>query len=81
MFNKLYHDYNRTTCPVCGGKIKHPYTGSVSVEQLEEDSNCCLWGEVIDESGNTVGYQPICRYVYETNFVLKDEKCNEILKE
>ena len=55
MFNNLYHDYNEVVCPICGGKIKHPYTGSVSIEQLEEDSNCCLWGEVIDEGGSTVG--------------------------
>lgn len=61
MFNNLYHDYNEATCPICGGKIKHPYTGSVSIEQLEEDSNCCLWGEVIDEGGITVGYHPICK--------------------
>ena len=64
--NGLYHDFYQTTCPICGGKIKHPYTGSVTSEQLEEDNNCCLWVEVIDESDSTVGYRPVCRYVNET---------------
>ena len=65
MVNNIYYNYNETTCPMCGGKIKHPYTGSVTSEQLEEDSSCCLWVEVIDESNNTIGYQPVCRGAYK----------------
>lgn len=63
--NGLYHDYYQTTCPVCGGKIKHPYTGSITSEQLEEDSNTCLWMEVVDEGRGTIGYRPLCRYINE----------------
>ena len=61
MYNGLYHDYNETTCPICGGRIKHPYTGFVTSEQLEEDNNCCLWMEVVDEGRSTIGYRPVCR--------------------
>lgn len=48
-------------CPICGGRIKHPYTGHVSSEQIDEDINSCLWMEVIDEGRSTLGYTPICR--------------------
>ena len=57
----VYFDYNETKCPICGEKIKHPYTGSVTKEQLDEDSKCCLWMEVTDESRSCLGYTPICR--------------------
>lgn len=56
-----YYSYDETICPVCGGKIKHPYTGAVTSEQLAEDSSCCLWIEVRDEFKYTLGYSPICR--------------------
>lgn len=69
--NGLYYDYNETVCPVCGRRIKHPYTGEVTSEQIDEDINCCLWGEVIDESNSTVGYRPICRNVYKVNMKMK----------
>ena len=58
-----YYDFNTTECPICGGRIKHPYTGIVTEEQLEEDCKCCLWGEAIDECGGTLGYVPICRNI------------------
>ena len=60
----LYHDYYETECPICGGKIKHPYTGLVSSEQIEEDLNSCIWMEVIDEGDSTIGYTPICKGEY-----------------
>ena len=56
-----YLPYDTETCPICGGKIKHPYTGSVTSEQIEEDSNTCLLMEVCDEGGSCLGYVPICR--------------------
>lgn len=65
--DKLYYDYNETTCPICGGKIKHPYTGSITSEQLDEDSKTCLWVEVIDENDSTLGFRPICRYINAIN--------------
>ena len=48
-------------CPICGGRIKHPYTGHVTTEQIVEDSRCCTWIEVVDEGGGTIGYRPICK--------------------
>jgi hypothetical protein len=48
-------------CPICGHKIKHPYIGHVTSEQLDEDMSSCLWMECIDESRSTIGYQPMCR--------------------
>ena len=54
----------RQICPVCGGKIKHPRTGEVTSEQLEEDMNCCQWMEVCDEGDGCLGYTPICRHVH-----------------
>lgn len=48
-------------CPICGGKIIHPYTGEVTSEQLDEESNCCIWMECIDEGRSTTGYVPCCR--------------------
>ena len=50
-----------TECPICGGRIKHQYTGNVTSEQLEEDMNTCLWMEVTDESRSCLGFRPICR--------------------
>lgn len=57
---KLYKGTEKR-CPTCGGKIKHPYTGDVTAEQLDEDISCCLWIEVTDESRSCLGYHPICR--------------------
>lgn len=56
-----YLPYNTTICPICGGKIKHPYTGQVTDEQLQEDINTCQLIEVIDENNNTLGYQALCK--------------------
>ena len=58
--NKYWDGYGKV-CPICGNKIKHPYTGEVTIEQIEEDSNCCMWSEVIDEGRSTLGYLPQCR--------------------
>ena len=57
----MYYDYNEQVCPICGSKIKHPYTGLVTPEQLEEDEKSCIWIEVVDEGRGTIGYSPICR--------------------
>ena len=57
----LYYDYDETVCPICGGRIKHPYTGLVSMEQIEEDCRTCQWIEVVDESRGTIGFRPICK--------------------
>lgn len=56
-----YLQYNTTVCPVCGGKIKHPYTGNVTSEQIGEDLTTCQLIEVCDESGGSLGYHAICR--------------------
>jgi len=56
-----YYDGFGKVCPICGGRIKHPYTGAVTTEQIEEDSNCCIWVECIDEGRSTIGYHPCCR--------------------
>ena len=61
---KVYYTGNGDICPVCGGKIKHPCTGEVTSEQLEEDMNCCQWMEVCDEGDGCLGYTPICRNVH-----------------
>ena len=61
---KVYYTGNGDICPVCGGRIKHPYTGEVTSEQLEEDMNCCQWMEVCDEGDGCLGYTPICRNVH-----------------
>ena len=61
---EVYYTGNGDICPVCGGRIKHPYTGEVTSEQLEEDMNCCQWMEVCDEGDGCLGYTPICRNVY-----------------
>lgn len=34
---RMYFDGNSKICPICGGKIIHPYTGLVTSEQLEEE--------------------------------------------
>lgn len=57
----MYYSYDCKICPICGGKIKHPYTGSVSSEQLDEDFTTCLWIECVDEGGGTIGFKPMCR--------------------
>lgn len=57
----MYFTGEDDICPICGNKIKHPYTGSVTLEQIEEDIRSCLWMEVIDESRGTIGYTPICK--------------------
>ena len=61
---EVYYTGNSDICPVCGGRIKHPYTGEVTSEQLEEDMNCCQWMEVCDEGDGCLGYTPICRNVH-----------------
>lgn len=58
---KVYYSGNSDICPVCWGRIKRPYTGKVTSEQLEEDMNCCQWMEVCDEYDGFLGYTPICR--------------------
>ena len=61
---EVYYTGNGDICPVCGGRIKHPYTGEVTSEQIEEDMNCCQWMEVCDEGDGCLGYTPICRNVH-----------------
>jgi len=56
-----YIPYNTKVCPVCGGRIKHPYTGRVTSKQLEEDENTCQLIECVDEGGGCLGYHAICR--------------------
>ena len=60
-FGDTYYDGYGSICPICGGKIKHEYTGYVTKEQLDEDFNSCLWIEHIDEGRSTIGYTPICK--------------------
>lgn len=57
----MYYLGKGNICPICGGKIKHPYTGTVSIEQIEEDIFTCIWMEVCDGGGGTIGYTPICK--------------------
>ena len=59
-----YYDGYGNICPICGGKIIHPYTGLVTSEQLDEESKCCIWGEVIDEGDSTIGYVPQCKRIH-----------------
>ena len=59
------YDGTSDMCPICGGKIKHPYTGHVTSEQLDEDFNTCQWMEVTDESRSCLGFRPICRASWE----------------
>lgn len=58
---EVYYTGNGDICPVCGFIIKHPYTGEVTSEQIEEDMNCCQWMEVCDEGDGCLGYTPNCR--------------------
>lgn len=60
--NETYLPYDTKICPRCGGKIKHPYTGEITSEQIDEDMNTCLLIEVIDEYDNTLGYEAICKH-------------------
>lgn len=66
LINKIessdYLSYDTSVCPICGGPIKHPYTGTVTTEQLDEDTESCLLIEVIDEHDNTLGYQALCKH-------------------
>lgn len=57
----MYYSGKGNICPICGGRIKHPYTGLVTSEQLEEDYKTCQWMEVCDEGRGTIGYIPICK--------------------
>jgi hypothetical protein len=59
--DQKYLDYNTKICPICGGKIKHPYTGELTQEQIEEDEKTCQLVEVIDENNFTLGFHAICR--------------------
>lgn len=59
------YEGTETRCPVCGGRIKHEYTGNVTSEQLDEDMNTCLWMEVTDEGRGCLGYTPICKATWE----------------
>ena len=56
-----YLPYETKVCPICGGRIKHPYTGLVTTEQMEEDANTCQLIEIVDEYDNTLGYSAVCR--------------------
>ena len=58
------YEGTETECPICGGRIKHQYTGHVTSEQLDEDLNTCLWMEVTDETRSCLGFRPICRGDY-----------------
>ena len=71
---EIYYTGNGDICPVCGGKIKHPYTGEVTSEQIEEDMNCCQWMEVCDEGDGCLGYTPICRNVHPYTKEEEDHK-------
>lgn len=59
------YDGMSNICPICGRKIKHPYTGYVTSEQLDEDFNTCQWMEVTDESRGCLGFRPICIATWE----------------
>ena len=68
---EVYYTGNGDICPVCGGRIKHPYTGEVTSEQIEEDMNCCQWMEVCDEGDGCLGlrrlavlFQSMGRFYY-----------------
>ena len=61
----MYFDGKSKICPICGGKIIHPYTGLVTSEQLEEESKSCIWIECVDEGGGTIGYTPCCKGTYK----------------
>lgn len=70
------YEGTETECPICGGKIKHQYTGNVTMEQLDEDLHTCLWIEVTDESRGCLGYHPICRASWEEIKKYKNLKKN-----
>ena len=65
-FGETYYDGQGNICPLCGGKIKHPYTGYVTTEEIEEDFESCLWMEHVDEGRSTIGYIPICKNINKT---------------
>lgn len=70
----VYYDGMSKICPVCGGKIIHPYTGHVTSEQLDEEMNCCIWGEVIDEGDSTIGYIPYCKNIHPYTLTSEEHK-------
>ena len=72
--SNVYYSGRSSVCPVCGGKIKHPYTGSVSSEQIEEDMNSCIWMEVCDEGDGCLGYTPCCKNIHPYTVKEEDHK-------
>jgi hypothetical protein len=72
--HEIYFDGKGTICPICGGKIIHPYIGLVTSEQLDEESKCCTWGEVIDEGDSTIGFIPQCKNIHPYTLQSEDNK-------
>lgn len=70
----VYYDGRGKICPVCGGKIIHPYIGLVTSEQLDEESKCCTWGEVIDEGDSTIGFVPQCKNIHPYTLASEEHK-------
>lgn len=68
------YEYDYPFCPLCGGKIKHPYIGTVTDAQMEEDSHSCIWGEVQDEHNYTLGYVPYCKNIHPYTLDEEDNK-------
>ena len=68
----VYYDGRSKICPICGGKIIHPYTGYVTSEQLDEEIACCTWCEVIDEGDSTIGYTPCCKNIHPYTLASED---------
>ena len=68
----VYYDGRSKVCPICGGKIIHPYTGHVTSEQLDEEIASCTWCEVIDEGDSTIGYTPCCKNIHPYTLVSED---------
>lgn len=62
----MYFDGRSKTCPICGGKIVHPFTGLLeNTSQLDDEINNCVWIEVVDEGRSTIGYSPCCKGTYK----------------
>lgn len=58
----MYYDGTSEVCPICGGKIVHQFTGLLEdTSQLDDEINNCVWIEVVDEGGGTIGYTSICK--------------------
>ena len=68
----VYYDGRSKVCPICGGKIIHPYTGYVTSEQLDEEIASCTWCEVIDEGDSTIGYTPCCKNIHPYTLASED---------